>query len=302
MILTQYGKIISSFICTRYQEVRSELANEDSSYVFQKFIDAADQEWKDVHHEHHSDYIKYVTELMICSLLPEEQTAVALEPLSSILAENVVAPLLDYLSEQSNLLKIIILVLADDPESLLVSAESKPDASVAPSAAEVSESTQSSSVDVATDDGQEQSVIFDLNEKKHDDASDGDQIFEDVDGSDSPEDTNTNEYVSDELSKIFRVAPSKVTVDAVKDSSYIALYSERNVPMMAMSSVARVGASSEPERVSVGTDSTSDSQSVDSGLYDDTHSKAGSMSTPQLSPPSTHGSTATEFGKSMFIF
>lgn len=94
--------------------------------IVSRFIDISQQEWSQSHPAAQYTprlYLKSIIEKLIITLLDEKPCSLTLEALSNIISENVLGNLLEYLSQQENLLKIIIRVFSDDFEELLQTAE-----------------------------------------------------------------------------------------------------------------------------------------------------------------------------------
>ena len=192
-------------------------------------------------------YIRSVTKNLALFLLPVNPSPIALEALSSIISENVLGELLKYLSQQENLLKLIIRVFSDDYEDLLQSAEIKelecatptdePNPSLTDSAAGTESKSVTFSLECSKPDNQnglsvDESLLVtpkkqDLNVADEDTTSPSD---------DSP--ISPGQFYSDDLTKYFKVAPNtpkKASGSADKDDSQSDNEAPKTLSMLMMS-------------------------------------------------------------------
>ena len=193
-------------------------------------------------------YIRSVTENLALLLLPENPSPLALEALPSIISENVLGELLKYLSQQENLLKLIIRVFSDDYEDLLKSAEIK-DLECATPIDELNQII----TDRGAADTESKSVSFSLECSKPDNQNrlsvDESRLVtaqqldpkEADEGTTSPSDDSPispDQFYSDDLTKYFKVAPNtpkKASGSADKDNSQSDNEAPKTVSMLMMS-------------------------------------------------------------------
>lgn len=93
-----------------------------------RFLSASAEEWKTVHSYKQTDYLREITSQIIWKYLPvNDLSHLALEALTAIISEQVFTQLLLYLRQQTNILKILVIVLSDDYTSLLSKVELPPE-------------------------------------------------------------------------------------------------------------------------------------------------------------------------------
>lgn len=89
-----------------------------------RFLDASTVDWEAAHKDKQAEYFRQVTSQIVCKFLPiKELSPLTLKALAAIISEHVFGELLTYLSKQTNLLRIVIILLADDYNTLLQTAE-----------------------------------------------------------------------------------------------------------------------------------------------------------------------------------
>lgn len=198
------------------------------------FLDASHDQWENSHDIPQSAYLKSLTITIIQTLLPEDKTHFSVEGLSSILSENVLNSLLSYLIKQENLLKIIIKVFSDNSDQLLSICEvpapnegkqkdCRPECEavlIAGNAERICLNTADK--DEITAEASQSNLDSTLTPSLHPDAivssrhqsqsSVSDDSFEHID-------INPDEFVSEELNKFFKVAPSESSHKALEVQS-----------------------------------------------------------------------------------
>ena len=226
-------------------------APETKQSVHNRFLDSATADWQHVHNNKQANYLHTVTAQILLKYLPvEDLSPLALESLSSIMSEHVFGELVSYLSDQSNLLMLVIRILSDDYETIIRRAEieSSGKGDVEPSGKVEMELSAEKQISAA-----KEKVVFslDLTEKS---AADDDNDIKDavtIDSDDNVHErmgikgqssTDTSDsadeyvYVSDDLLKYFNVAPNHDTGKTSADTGVSA--ASVSVPAMMMMSAS----------------------------------------------------------------
>ncbi|XP_067936794.1 sorting nexin-19-like [Watersipora subatra] len=173
---------------------RKQLTPSDASLaVSTRFLNSSMADWNLAYDIEQEGYFREVMYQVLWKYLPvEDLSPLALEAIAAIISDNVFLQLVEYLSQQQNLLKLLIRVLSDDFENLLKSAEIK-------------------KVEVSSDTERE-STSYDSNSSRADTPISDDDV--DLENNKKVETVNAEnseggfEYISEDLMKYFKIAPS----------------------------------------------------------------------------------------------
>lgn len=88
-----------------------------------KFLSRTAVEWSRVHENGEADLLTSITNQIVSKLLPENQNQLNQMFLTSLLSENALTAVVEYLSDQESLMRLVINVLSNDSDRLLKSAQ-----------------------------------------------------------------------------------------------------------------------------------------------------------------------------------
>ena len=91
--------------------------------VKKSFLSSISTEWDETHEVDEKEYLTLIIKEIITKLVPENENTLIVMLLTDLLSHNALRAVVEYFSEQENLLKLLINVLANDSDSLLKSAE-----------------------------------------------------------------------------------------------------------------------------------------------------------------------------------